>query len=488
MSQAREEADKRRIAELEAENAALKSEVAAHRAEVAALKAEVKRLAELVARLSKNSTNSSKSPSSDMVKPPKGVSSKSPAQGKKKKRNIGGQPGHEKHEREPFAPDEIDDTRHYELSCCPCCGGGVSPRRGRARVVQQVELHPRPVEVTEHRAEGGWCRRCKRMVYAPLPASVNRGGLLGPELTALAGYLKGACHASFSTIRKYFRDVLQIRISRGQLAKVIRKVSAAMAPAYDALRAALPGERVLNIDETGHKENGRKLWTWCFRAEPYTLFKIDPSRGSEVLIDVLGEEFNGVLGCDYFSAYRKYMKDFSVELQFCLAHFIREVKFILTLPGRREKVYAERLLNALREVFALIHRRDRMSNERFQAAMAVARQNVIDAATWAPPGCKQARNLAKRFLRHGDAYFRFVTTPGVQPTNNLAEQAIRFCVIDRKITQGTRGDPGRRWCERIWTVMATCTQQGRSVFPYLRDAVSALFNGQPIPTLNPAGP
>jgi hypothetical protein len=164
------------------------------------------------------------------------------------------------------------------------------------------------------------------------------------------------------------------------------------------------------------------------------------------------------------------------------------VKFIRTLPGKRVKAYAERLLEALRRMFAIIHRREAMSERAFQRAMKSARVDIINAAAWLPPRCKQARNLAKRIATHGDAYFRFITTPGVQPTNNLAEQAIRFCVIDRKITQGTRGEPGRRWCERIWTVIATRTQQGRSVFQYLRDAVSALFNGQPIPTLNPAGP
>ena len=36
-----------------------------------------------------------------------------------------------------------------------------------------------------------------------------------------------------------------------------------------------------------------------------------------------------------------------------------------------------------------------------------------------------------------NVYFRFITTPGVEPTNDLAEQAIRFVVIDRRITQGT---------------------------------------------------
>ena len=144
-------------------------------------------------------------------------------------------------------------------------------------------------------------------------------------------------------------------------------------------------------------------------------------------------------------------------------------------------------LDALRKLFTIIHRRDTMTPKGFMRAINNARDDVINAALWAPR-CRAAQNLANRIRRHGDAYFRFITTPGVEPTNNLAEQAIRFCVIDRRITQGTRGEPGRRWCERIWTVIATCAEQGRSVFDYLRAALHAHFNDQPIPSLIPAGP
>ena len=93
--------------------------------------------------------------------------------------------------------------------------------------------------------------------------------------------------------------------------------------------------------------------------------------------------------------------------------------------------------------------------------------------------------MAKRLAKHGASYFTFVTTPGVEPTNNLAEQAIRFVVIDRHITQGTRSERGQRWCERIWTVIARCAQQGRSVFDYLYAAVEAYFHNEKAPSLLP---
>ena len=137
--------------------------------------------------------------------------------------------------------------------------------------------------------------------------------MVGPKLTTLIAYLKGVCHASFSTIRKFIRDVVGLTISRGQLSAIIGKVTLALEQPYWELRDRLPDEEHLNVDETGHKQNRLRMWTWCFRAELYTLFKIDPTRSTDVLIKVLGTEFDGVLGCDYFSSYRSYMIKFDVR-------------------------------------------------------------------------------------------------------------------------------------------------------------------------------
>ena len=101
------------------------------------------------------------------------------------------------------------------------------------------------------------------------------------------------------------------------------------------------------------------------------------------------------------------------------------------------------------------------------------------------PQTSEAQNLANRFHKHGREYLRFITTPGVEPTNNLAEQAIRFVVLDRKVTQGTRSPAGRKWCERIWTAIATCTQHGRNVLAFLTQSVQALFTHSAGPSLLP---
>lgn len=471
-----------RIAQLEQENTRLREENRQLHEENRKLREENARLKQQLAAARKDSSTSSKPPSSDIVKPKKPL----PKGGKKRKK--GGQPGHAQHVRSPFPPEAVDTIEPHTLDCCPNCGGKLVPSRREPEWLQQVEITAAPTVVTEHQGLAYWCPHCRKVHYAPIPEAVVKAGLFGPRLTALVAFMKGVCHASFSTIRKFLRDVVRVTVSRGYLAKLIGKVSESLAAAYAELFERLPGEAVLNIDETGHKENGAKFWTWCFRARLYTLFRIDKSRGSKVLVEVLGQEFDGVLGCDYFSAYRKYMREFDVLVQFCMAHLIRDVKFLLTLPGREDQAYGRRVRDALRDLFRVIHRREKTTPAGFQRALEAARQEVLKAATTRVPETKYARNLAKRFREHGEAYFRFITTPGIDPTNNLAEQAMRFVVIDRHITQGTRSEKGRRWCERIWTVVATCAQQGRAAFQFLLDSIHAYFSGASPPSLLPSGP
>jgi hypothetical protein len=445
------------------------------RQENAALRAKVADLEAMLAKSRKNSGNSSKPPSSDIVKPPRPKG--------KRKRKIGGQPGHPPHQRPAFEPEQVDDCIEYSYPHCPDCGGPVEVSDEPPRVVQQVELVTKPIKVTEHRGTACWCGRCQKTHYAPIDAAVRRAGLLGPGLTALVAFLKGPCHCSFSTVRKFLRDVVGVRVSRGYLAKVCAKVSDSLETPYEQLLALLPKQAFVNTDETSHKSNGKTHWTWCFRAPLFTLFKISPSRGSDVLIEVLGKEFNGVLGCDYFSAYRKFMGDCNVLVQFCLAHLIRDIKFLTTHPDRRNRSYGKRVLEAARALFHVIHRKEQLTQARFQRDLEKAGAKLCDAALWPVPDTAEAHNLAKRFAEHGDSYIRFITTPGIEPTNNLAEQAIRFVVLDRHVTQGTRGQTGQHWSERIWTTVATCAQQARSAFLFIYDAVVAFFQGTTPPTL-----
>ncbi len=443
--------------------------------EVERLRAELHGLREEVARLKRNSSNSSKPPSSDIVKPPKPA----PRRGKRK-RSIGGQPGHEKHQRKPFDPDEINQAFQYELRASDAVG--LVPLEDWY-VVQQVELVENPFWITEHRARRYLDPQSGRVITTPLPPEIARSGLVGPRLSAAIAYQKAACHLSYSTIRAFWKELGSLHLCRGQLAKVVQKASAALKGPYAELREALAGQERLGIDESGHKDRGQKHWTWCFRADRFTVFHIDPSRSSDVLKAVLGETFGGVIGCDYFSAYHKYMADTAVVVQFCMAHLIRDVRFLAEHFDQCLARWGQKLLKHLKKLFDTLHRREQLSETGFGRAIQRVREAFLKTAR-RPPGRAEAQTLASRFRgKEAAHYFTFLTHPGVEPTNNLTEQALRHIVIDRRVTQGTRGEAGMRWCERAWTLLATCAQQARSVFRFLHDALLADFTDRPVPSL-----
>jgi transposase len=485
------------IRRLEAEKRRIENENDTLKARLSRLEEENESLKQKIAKLSKTSKNSSKPPSSDIVKGKGKVTSQNKEDGDGDGGGglgVGGQPGHSKHTRTAFSEEEISNVYDYTLENCPDCQGQLQPGEKAPKVIQQIEIKEIPIEINEHRGHAYWCPNCEKIHYAPIPDDIVKEGLCAPDLTALVGYMKGVLHASFSTIRKFLRDVMKIKISKGQLAKLVTKVGKALDAPYDELLKQIPLEENVNVDETGHKENGVKFWTWCFRAEMYVLFKIDKSRGSKVLIEVLGENFNGLLGCDYFSAYRKYIKDFNIVVQFCIAHLIRDIRFLISLPDKETKEYGEKLLDLIREMFEIINnsKNNGIGQDETESQLIKIREKILEVGINEAPSKldenlketkKNAQAIAERFRKFGGAYFQFITTPNISPTNNIAEQAIRFVVIDRHVTQGTRSLKGRKNCERLWTVVGTCEIQGRSAYQFIRKAVRAYFQGLPTPSL-----
>jgi transposase len=92
-----------------------------------------------------------------------------------------------------------------------------------------------------------------------------------------------------------------------------------------------------------------------------------------------------------------------------------------------------------------------------------------------------------RLLLDADAdLWRFVSVPGLEPTNNRAERAMRHPVIWRRTSHGTQSDPGSQFIERILSVVETCCQQQRPVLDFLRQALMAYRAGRPAPSLLPA--
>lgn len=442
----------------------------------------IKELESALASSKKNSSNSSKPPSSDIVKPKKGNGKNSDGTDSAQKKR-GGQKGHDGHFRTAFGDDQIDEIIEHTLTHCPSCGAELQNAARAPSVIQQVKIVEKPIKIEEHRGMPYWCPGCQCFHYAPMPKEVEHGGLFDAKLTAIVAYMKGVCHASYSTIRKFLRDIIGVKVSRGYLKKILEKVSDSLEPVYNELKTILPEQKAAHIDESSLPENGKKLWIWVFETELFSFYKIDPSRGSKVLIEMLGKNFQGVIGCDYFSAYRKYMKDFNAVVQFCLAHLIRDIKFLCDQKDDATKTYGERLRELMRELFEIIHWHDACDASAFTALLQAKKSLILAAATLNVPTTREAQNLANRFVKHGESFFTFITNPEIEPTNNIAERAVRFITIDRRVTQGVRGEWGRRFMERLWTVISTCEKQSRDLMHFLEACIRSGWIDTPPPTL-----
>ena len=437
-------------------------------------------LKEEIARLKKNSSNSSKPPSSDIINP-------QPTNNKKKKRKIGGQIGHPKYNRALFEADEIDRTVIHKISVEEIRRRGLIVLNKTESVLQQIDLPAKLYTVVDHHVQL-YVDPNGEIVKAKLPKDIRKTGLFSVKMIAFTGYLKARGHMSYSTLQSLFNDIMDLDVSQGFLAKICtQKLSPALQPAYTEVGQFIRNAPVVGTDETGHKNPAYKsAWTWCQQTPQAVFFHISNSRASQVLLDILGRDYSGVIICDYYSANKKFIRLSNALVQYCWAHLIRDIKFLLTLSHNTLKRWAEVLLAVLRKIFKLWKTRLCRHFGRYKKSIEKLKGLFLQKVR-RPPDHSEAINIKNRFVDGVDkCYFLFLERDGVSPTNNLSEQAIRFVVIDRRITQGTRSWAGMRFCERAWTVVATCARHKRSVYDFFVDALNATYKNTPYPKLIPA--
>lgn len=456
--------------------------------QIAALTQEVAELKLKLAKANKDSSNSSKSPSSDITGAGKDKKKNKP--GRPKKRKIGGQPGHRRNLREPLPPERVEESFEYEIDPDEVCRLQLTPT-GEFDTIQTIELPDSPVIVTEHRF--ALYQSPEGTIYYPFVPEVHNQPIFGPRLVATIGWLKSQAHCSYSTIDQYFDDVLGVPVSRGYLSKLCTGiVSESLADAYEEARSAIPDQPQLGSDETSFKDNGKKNWVWCISSALMTVFHIATSRSRKVLEELIGDEFKGYLNFDYFSANCSFAWNYDIKAQYCWAHLIRDMRFLLKHPDKKTRAWAEQLLDRSRRLFSAWHAREEMTPHGFEFSMNLHRDRFLVLVRNVPKST-EASNLAARFavvqMSDGSSYdmsqdyFRFQFATGVEPTNNHSEQQVRHVVIDRRITQGTRSESGQRFNERMWTAIATCKKQKKNFFEYLHASIEAKLSGAVAPSL-----
>jgi transposase len=429
------------------------------------------RVADLTARLNKDSTNSSAPPSATHphAKP---ITPKP-----KSKRRRGGQPGHDKHERALIPVEECHSAVPCIPSDCRRCGRtlhGTDPEPLRHQVWELPEIQPVVTEYQRHRL----ICVCGCSTCGDLPAGVP-SGQAGPRLVAFAGLLMAYFRQSKRRAAQFLGAILNQPASAAWMVLLQNRCADAVQPTYDDLAARLPGQVVLHIDESPTKEGPAKAWVWTFVADTFTFFACRTSRAADVLDDLLGPSYAGVIHCDRAKMYWRFGR-----LQWCWAHLRRDVQALIDDPCHTRKRLGHDLMRQTKELFELWRRvRDGTITRRtFAQRMRPIREDVewlllrgyFNART---------RGFCKELWEHRERLWAFVEVEDVEPTNNAAERALRHAVIWRKLSFGTRSAAGSRFVERLLSVIETCRRAGRSAFAWLTDAVCAHFGRATAPPL-----
>ena len=461
------------------------------RAELTTLATE---LAQLRERMGRSSRNSSKPPSSD------GPGFKPPERRKGSGRKRGGQPGHPGSGPDLLPIEQVGgEVVEHHPDACRRCGTllqGEDPDPLRHQV---LEIPAIPLTVVEHRLHRLVCPCCSRRTCATLPPDVEASHY-GPRLSSLVALLGSAFPLSISKTQVLLDQLLGIEMSRGTIVSICQRLSGALEqPTAEALAAARQ-QPVAYVDETGaptgnadgNNPTGKRGWLWVMVTPVVTVFLQGLSRSAAAAIELLGDAFAGTVVSDRFSAYNHLPTH---QRQLCWAHLKRDLTAIADRTGASAE-FGTQLLELQQQLFEHWHQwkagaMDWLALQRscqpIRLAFEQTLQQVVELGCQRKERSPWARTVrtCQQLLKQKQALWTFLETPGIEPTNNAAERALRQAVIQRKISHGVQSSKGAICRSRLLTVTVTLRQQGRDVWDFLEQAWIAHHRGGVMPSLLP---
>jgi len=412
-----------------------------------------KRVEELEKRLNKNSSNSSTPPSLDNTfkKKPK---KKKKGEGKKKRRRKG-------YQQKMLEPTEVKNLTPEVCICGNTRFDNTSPYYTH----QVIELPEIEMEVTHFVLHKGECPCCGKVNKAVVPKEHRTG--FGPRVSGMIAQMAGNMGDSRTLIQDFCSSVLGFHISLGAIQKVIDRASEAIKPHYETIGEEARQASVNYIDETSHRQNEKLQWLWVMANTTVAFFMIHPKR-SKKAFEALIKDWMGILVSDGYGVYRKWVG----QRQTCLAHLIRKATELsesknpeIAKCGKWSKAELQRLCH-------MAHSPPTIGQWNAFYARLIRLISIYEDRK------DDAGRFARRLLREIESLWTFLVEEGVAPTNNHAERMLRFAVLWRKRSYGTRGEKGDRWVERILSLRQTCRLRSKKTYPVLVDALRAYFKEQ----------
>ncbi len=384
--------------------------------------------------------------------------------GKKHHKKPGRPEGHEGCSR--MKPPDTDEEIDLTITRCPDCGEALGDPCD-VREHTQEDIVPAKKKVTVYRRYRYWCPCCRRSIEAPAAEGEIPNARIGPVAVAWSIMLKQSIGVPFEKTARLLEDLCGLKASPGALAKSAQRVAGKLSAKIDTIRDAIRGSPAVNVDETGWRVGGRNNWMWAFVTGKYALYRVVPSRAGKIAAYELGEDFDGVVVADFYSAYNK----LKCEQQKCTVHLLRELRETAKKNKTAEfRDLRKKLKRIISDATRLV------ASENFAPASCENRiwrlhdrTHALAVADYENPDC---RRIAKRLRQHGENLFTFLFHPGiVTPDNNRAERAIRPAVVIRKNSGGSRSNNGAIATADLMSLARTCHLNGRNFVPFLLKAL-----------------
>lgn len=395
------------------------------------------------------------------------TSSKPPSTDRKEKRASskpgGAKPGHKGHSR--ALSENPDQVVEHRPDRCSGCGHAFAPD-APGEVVgshDSVDLPPILPVITRHQCLACACPGCGARVKAAAPAS---GSPFGPNIQALALYLKHVQHVSYQRLQAMFADVFGLTISQGALGNMFRRAQAAFGEKKAVILKRLRQACAVASDETGVRIEGVNAQHWVFRAPGVVLHEAAFSRAAQVVRDVMGGHRPAFWTSDRYSAQQGHGE----RHQTCLAHLARDIAFALEVSDDPAPFRLKLWMN---DVFALW----RCLADIAASTLARKRRKLDDRIgeiLCARSDCDVTSALLRKIGNARDQLLTFLDAPDlVQPTNNDCERALRPAVINRKVTNGFRSSWAAHADAALRTVIDTERLAGLSPYHAIRNTIAA---------------
>jgi transposase len=364
-------------------------------------------------------------------------------------------------------PDQI--IKATVKSCAGCGEEIAESSQTLMERYDKIDIPPIKPIITRVERYGCKCEGCGQQQIADVAVGMESGSPFGERIAALVTTMRYSHGISYRRMQQMMSEIFGIEISEGAIANILSRVKEQLGTEVERIHEAIQNSRLVCSDETSARVNGKNQWEWVFQNDQVCFHIIRPSRGADVIREVMGEHQPEVWVSDLYSAQKTHP---AAAWQVCLAHQLRDCQYGIEAG---DEIFSGRMKKLLLRAFVLQRRwADLAQTTRYQYRCRLERD--LDAALALLPIQEDGVRLQKRYLELRENLFLFLDDPTIPPTNNASEQALRWSVIFRKITNGFRSNWGRDLFAMIRSIVNTGRRQGLSAFESILAALNPIYS------------